>query len=114
MLEIRKIDSYNMHTHDRRESQYYLALNKTAQASQTAPVVKNPSAKQETKEAPVQSLGQECPLEEGTSSHSGILAWRIPWTEEPGGLQSMGSQRVRHDCASTLAWQDTTLNSLSR
>lgn len=59
MLEIRKIDSYNMHTHDRRESQYYLALNKTAQASQTAPVVKNPSAKQETKEAPVQSLGQE-------------------------------------------------------
>ena len=45
---------------------------------------------------------------------SSILTWKISWTEEPGGLQSMGSQRVRHDCASTLAWQDTTLNSLSR
>ena len=41
--------------------------------------------------------GQEDPLEEGTATHSSILAWRIPWTEEPGGLQSMGSQRVRHD-----------------
>ena len=45
----------------------------------------------------VQSLGQENPLEEGTATHSNILAWRIPWTEEPGGLQSMGSQRVRYD-----------------
>ena len=42
-------------------------------------------------------LGQEDPLEEGMATHSGILAWRIPWTEEPGGLQSMESQRVRHD-----------------
>ena len=41
----------------------------------------------------VQSLGWEDPLEEGMATHSGILAWRIPWTEEPGGLQSMGSQR---------------------
>ena len=41
-------------------------------------------------------LGQEDPLEEETAPHSSILAWRIPWTEEPGGLQSMGSQRVRH------------------
>ena len=48
-------------------------------------------------EAWVQSLGQEDPLEKGRSTHSSILAWRIPWTEEPGGLQSMGSQRVRHD-----------------
>ena len=45
----------------------------------------------------VQSLGQEDPLEEGTATHSSILAWRIPWTEEPGRLQSIGSQRVRHD-----------------
>ena len=46
----------------------------------------------------VQSLSQEDALEE-TATHSSILAWRIPWTEEPGGLQSMGSQRVRHDSA---------------
>ena len=52
---------------------------------------------QETKETPVPSLGQEDPLEEGMATHSSVLAWRIPWTEEPGGLQSMGSQRVRHD-----------------
>ena len=38
-------------------------------------------------------------LQEGMATHSSILAWRIPWTEEPGGLQSMGSQRVRHDCS---------------
>ena len=43
------------------------------------------------------SLGQEDPLEEGVAAHSGILAWRIPWTEEPGGLESKGSRRVRHD-----------------
>ena len=42
-------------------------------------------------------LGQEDPLEEGMATHSSILAWRIPWTEEPGELQSMGSQRVGHD-----------------
>ena len=47
-------------------------------------------------EAWVQSLSQEDPLEEGMATHSSILAWRIPWTEEPGGLQSMGLQRVRH------------------
>ena len=45
----------------------------------------------------VQSLGREDPLEKEMATHSTILAWRIPWTEEPGGLQSMGSQRVRHD-----------------
>ena len=44
-----------------------------------------------------QSLGQEDPLEEGMATHSSILAWRIPWTEEPGGPQSMGSQRVGQD-----------------
>ena len=45
----------------------------------------------------VQSLGWEDPLEEEMATHSGILAWEIPWTEEPGGLQSVGSQRVTHD-----------------
>ena len=45
----------------------------------------------------VQSLGREDPLEEGMATLSSILAWEIPWTEEPGGLQSMGLQKVRHD-----------------
>ena len=51
------------------------------------------------REIEIQSLGQEDPLEKGMATHSSILAWRIPWTEEPGGLQLMGLQRVRHDCA---------------
>ena len=45
----------------------------------------------------VQSLSGEDPLEEGKATHSSILVWRIPWTEEPGGLQSIGSQRIRND-----------------
>ena len=53
-------------------------------------VVKNLPAMQETQETWVQSLGWEVPLEEGMATHSTVLAWRIPWTEEPGGLQSMG------------------------
>ena len=56
-------------------------------------MVENPPGMRETW---VQSLGWEDPLEKGTAICSSILAWRIPWTEEPGGLQSMGSQRVRH------------------
>ena len=56
-------------------------------------MVKNLPAMQETQ---VRSLGQEDPLEKEMATHSSILAWRIPWTEEPGGLQSMGSQRGRH------------------
>ena len=59
-----------------------------------AQIVKNLPAMQETL---IQFLGQEDPLEKGMATHSSILAWRIPWTEEPGGLQFMGSQRVRHD-----------------
>ena len=51
----------------------------------------------------VQSLDREGPLEEGMATHSNILAWRIPWTEERGGLQSMGSQRVRCNLAHTHA-----------
>ena len=58
------------------------------------PAVKNLPAMQETQ---VPSLGRDDPLEEGIATLSSILAWRIPWTEEPWGLQSMGSQRVRHD-----------------
>ena len=56
--------------------------------------VKNLSAMQETR---VQALGQEDPLEKEMATHSSTLAWKIPWMEEPGRLQSMGSQRVRHD-----------------
>ena len=48
------------------------------------------------RETQVQSLGWEDPLEKGMATHFSNLAWRIPWTEEPGGLQSMGSQRVGH------------------
>ena len=50
-----------------------------------------------TWETEVPSLGREDPLEEEMATHPSILAWRIPWKEEPSGLQSMGSQRVRHD-----------------
>ena len=60
-------------------------------------MVKNPPAVQETQETLVQSLGWEDPLEEEIATHSSILTWEIEWTEEPGGLQSMGLQRVRHD-----------------
>ena len=59
-----------------------------------AQTVKNLLAMEETR---VRSLGQEDPLEKGMPIQSSILAWRIPWTEDPGGLQSMGSQRVGHD-----------------
>ena len=52
---------------------------------------------QEVQEIWVQSLGQEDPLEYEMATHSSILAWNIPWTEEPGGLQSMGWQKVGHD-----------------
>ena len=62
-----------------------------------APWVKNLPAMQEMKETPVRFPGWEDPLEKGMATHSSILAWRIPWTEEPGGLQSVGSQRVGHD-----------------
>ena len=57
-------------------------------------MVKDLLAVQETQ---VQSLGWEDPLEEEMATHSSILAWKAPWTEEPGGLRSMGSQRVRHE-----------------
>ena len=63
-------------------------------ASLIAQLVKNLPAMQET---PVRSLSWEDLLEKGTATHSSILAWRIPWREEPGKLQTMASQTVRHD-----------------
>ena len=60
-------------------------------------MVKNLPAMQELQETQVQSPGREGPLEKGMVTHSSILAWRNPWTEDPGGLQSTGSQRVGHD-----------------
>ena len=65
-----------------------------SQASLVAQLVKNPPA---MRKIWVRSLGWEDPLEEGMANHSSIFAWRIPWAEEPGGLQSMGSERVGHD-----------------
>ena len=58
--------------------------------------VKNPPVKQETR---IQSLSREETLEEGMATRSSVLAWRVPWKEEPGGQQSTGSHRVRHDGA---------------
>ena len=71
-----------------------LSQHSTIWTSLAAQTVKNLSAMQDTW---VGSLGREDPLEEGMATHSSSLAWRILWTEEPGGLQSRGSQRVGHD-----------------
>ena len=65
------------------------------QASMVTETVKNPPSMKETW---VQSLGQEDPLEKAVATHSSVPAWEIPWTEEPGGLQSMGSQKSRTQC----------------
>ena len=66
-------------------------------ASPSGTLVNNLSATWEPQEIQLQSLGREDALEEGIATHSSILALRIPWTEEPGGLQSMGSQKSRHN-----------------
>ena len=71
-------------------------------ASLVAQLVKNQPAMQE---AQFWLLGQEDPLEKEMATHSSILAWRILWTEEPGRLQSMGSQIVRHNCATNFHFQ---------
>ena len=62
-------------------------------------VVENPPTMQEIQEMWVGSLGREDPVKKGMATHSSILAWRIPWTEDPGGLQFMGSQKVGHNRA---------------
>ena len=67
--------------------------------------VKNLPAMQETQETQVWSLEQEDPLEKETATHSSILAWKIPWTEEPGGLQSMGSQSQTRLSSQHWHWQ---------
>ena len=89
---------------------FILSINRTSLVAQ---LVKNPPAMQETW---VRSLGWEGPLEEGMATHSSILAWRIPWTEKPGGIQSTGLQRVGHNRAtkpkSTVCiWQSQSSNS---
>ena len=66
-------------------------------ASQVVLMVKNPQLMQEMQETQVRFLGQEDPLEEGMATHSNILAWRIPWTEESGGLPFIELQRVGHN-----------------
>ena len=71
----------------------YIYIYSEGQASLMAQLVKNPPAMRDTR---VRSWSQEDPLEEEMATHSNILAWRIPRTEEPGGLQSMGSQRAGH------------------
>ena len=75
---------------------YFTVTYVSCWASLVAQIVKNLPAMQ------VRSLGLEDPLEKGMATHPSILAWRIPWTEEPGGLQSMGLQRVGHDEQLTL------------
>ena len=77
-------------------------------ASLVAQMVKNLPVIRETW---VQSLGWKDPLEEGMATHSSILAWRIPWTEEPGGIQSMGSERVGHDWATKHKYKINQKNS---
>ena len=66
----------------------------TMGVSQVAPVVKHLLANSGDIEMQVRSLGREDPLEEGMATHSSMLAWRIPWTEEPDGIQSIGSQEL--------------------
>ena len=68
---------------------------------------------QETKETSIQSPGWEDPLEEGMAIHSGIFAWKIPWTEKPGGLQSIGSRQVPHDWAYTHTHTHTQAQSIN-
>ena len=91
-------------------AQFWRALN-TSWASLVAQMVKTLPAMQET---PLQSLGQEDTLEEKMATYSSILPWRIPWTEETGGLQSMGLQRVGHDWATNTVHFLTPPNSYWR
>ena len=72
-------------------------------------VTKSPPAKQEIQETCIQPVGQEDPLEKEMATYSSILAWEIPWTEEPGGLHSMGLQRVGHDLGSKQRHQQGTM-----
>ena len=97
MLLLAEKNNVHAYSEDMSWPQKYLYLNvKEWRASLVAQMVQNLPTMWDTK---VWCLSREDPLEEGMATHSGILAWRIPWTEEPGRLQSTGSQRVRHDRA---------------
>ena len=87
---------------------FYWAYNRSA-VFPSGSLVKNPPVIQELQETRVQSLGWEDILEKGMANNSSLLAWRISWTEEPGGLQSMGSQRVGYDFA-CVYWTVTSSN----
>ena len=77
-------------------------------------MVKNSPATQETQEMWVRSLNCSDPQEKEMATHSNILAWRIPWTEEPGGLQSMGLQRIGHDSMHAFPSLERNLAKCSR
>ena len=79
----------------------------TLRVSQMAVVLKNMPANAGGIKDQVWSLGREGPLEEGMATHSSIVDWRIPWTEKPEGLQSMGSQRVRQDWSDLARTRDS-------
>ena len=83
----------------------FLKLIMVAQPVQSLPAVQGPRG---------QSRGREDPLEKEMATHSSILAWKIPWVEEPGRLQSMESQRVRHDWATSLSLFLSLLNPLAK
>ena len=85
-----RIDGETMET----VTDFILRASKSLRTSLVAQTVKHLSTMRETW---LQSLGQEDPLEKEMAIHSSTIAWKIPWTEEPGRLQPMGSQRVRHD-----------------
>ena len=86
---------YSPRGHNESDTTDWISLS--LWASQVAQWLRTHLPMKETQEMGVQSLGQEDALEEGMATHSSILACRIPWTEEPGRLQSIGSQNVRHD-----------------
>ena len=79
------------------KKQIYFSYLHLLKFDRSGSAVKNPPATHEPQETWLRSLGWEDTLEEGMATHSSILAWRIPWTEKPGRLQSIGSQRVGHD-----------------
>ena len=97
MDSIDLIFNTNLVLHPFLEKHYFVMLYRLLQSFPGGSVVKNLPAVQEKQEMRVRSLGWEDPLEEEMATYSSILAWRITWAEEPGMLQSMGPQRVRHD-----------------
>ena len=91
---VRELRSHKLlNVTQKKKKKLFIIFNVGFCASLVTQTVKNLPAMQETQ---VQFLGREDTLEKGMATHSSILAWRIPWTEEPGGLQSTGSQRVGH------------------